>query len=239
MLSATFLPIVVPVLFWAGYHYYKDRHLPEPIGHLALALLLGAVAAGISRLMYLGLDLFGLRYDAYELAATNLWGLFAYAVLVIGVFEETAKFIPFILVVVRFREFDEPIDGIIYASFIALAYAAIENLIYLQYLTPVEAVARGFAGSIVHILFASIWGFFIGRAILRRERVFATALLAITGASLVHGVYDFIVIALPVSALPLSALLVLVVWMWRMLLIRRLHRRHAARTRGGPKTGVR
>ena len=29
------LPVVLPILFWAAYHYYKDRHLPEPVGHLA------------------------------------------------------------------------------------------------------------------------------------------------------------------------------------------------------------
>ncbi len=35
------LPVILPVLFWAGYHYYKDRHLPEPVSHLALAFILG------------------------------------------------------------------------------------------------------------------------------------------------------------------------------------------------------
>ena len=43
------LPVVVPILFWAWYHYHKDRHLPEPVGHLALAFVLGIVAAAISK----------------------------------------------------------------------------------------------------------------------------------------------------------------------------------------------
>ena len=67
-----------------------------------------------------------LRYDAYLLAETNLPGFFAYAVLVIGVIEELAKMIPFLLFVINFKEFDEPIDGIIYGSFIALGFAAVE-----------------------------------------------------------------------------------------------------------------
>jgi RsiW-degrading membrane proteinase PrsW (M82 family) len=50
-----------------------------------------------------------------------------------------------LLIVLRFRSFDEPFDGIIYASFIALCYATTENVQYLQYLTPIEAIARGFA----------------------------------------------------------------------------------------------
>ena len=39
--TAHLLPIVLSILFWAGYHIHKDRHLPEPPGHLLLALLLG------------------------------------------------------------------------------------------------------------------------------------------------------------------------------------------------------
>ncbi len=35
------MPVTLPVLFWAAYHYYKDRHLPEPVGHLLLAFTLG------------------------------------------------------------------------------------------------------------------------------------------------------------------------------------------------------
>ena len=46
------LPILVPVLFWAVYHYHKDRHLPEPLGHLLLVFALGTLAAGISQVLY-------------------------------------------------------------------------------------------------------------------------------------------------------------------------------------------
>ena len=40
------LPIVVPVVFWAIYHYHKDRHLPEPIGNLLLTFSLGSRPTG-------------------------------------------------------------------------------------------------------------------------------------------------------------------------------------------------
>jgi RsiW-degrading membrane proteinase PrsW (M82 family) len=43
----------------------------------------------------------------------------------------------------RFRAFDEDLDGIIYASFIAMGYATMENLHNLEYLTKNEAIARG------------------------------------------------------------------------------------------------
>ncbi|MGI9201722.1 MAG: PrsW family intramembrane metalloprotease, partial [Woeseiaceae bacterium] len=148
-------PIVLPIFFWAAYHYYKDRHLPEPIGHLLLAFIFGVLAAGVSQSLYIGLEPLGLRYDAGYLAETNTPGLLAYCLLAIGPIEELSKLLFFVLIIIRFEEFDEPLDGIIYASFIGLGYAAIENWQYLDYLTPLEALARGFASPVVHIVFAS------------------------------------------------------------------------------------
>ncbi len=217
------LPVILPVLFWAGYHYYKDRHLPEPIGHLLLAFVLGVGSFYLGIWMYQALGVVHLRYDAYVLAETNLPGLFAYAILVIGVIEELAKMIPFVLLVIHFKEFDEPIDGIIYASFIALGFSAVENIQYLQFLTSAEAWARGFASPVIHIVFASIWGYYIGRAYLCGRSLARTIFAALAFTAFLHGIYDFIVIALPAPALPVAALLIVSIWIWRLLLIRDLH----------------
>jgi len=221
-LTVFILPVVVPVLFWSMYHYHKDRHLPEPVGHLVIAFLLGVGAAWIGKGLYLALDLVGLRYDALDLAMNSPWSLFAYSVLAIGPIEELAKMVPFLLVIVRFEEFDEPLDGIIYASFIALGFSAVENLYYLEFLTPADAIARGFAGPMVHILFASIWGYLIGCAYLNGRHLAITVVLSLLSAALLHGIYDFITLSYPPTALPLAALLILAVWVWRMRLIKRL-----------------
>ena len=170
------LPVVLPVLFWGAYHYYKDRHLPEPAGNLALCFLLGLVAAAVSKGMYMALEPLGWRYDAFALAETDTAALFRYAVLAIGPIEEFSKLMPFVLVVVHLKAFDEPLDGIIYASFIALGYAAVENYFYLDFLTRMESIARGFAGPVVHILFASIWAHWITSEWLAERRLLGPAL---------------------------------------------------------------
>jgi RsiW-degrading membrane proteinase PrsW (M82 family) len=69
----------MPVIFWAVYHYHKDRHLPEPLGHLFLAFGLGMLAAGLSQALYIGLEPLGLRFDAGALANTSVAAFFAYA----------------------------------------------------------------------------------------------------------------------------------------------------------------
>jgi len=214
------LPIAAPVLFWAGYHYHKDRHLPEPPGNLLLCLALGFVAAAISKGLYLALEPLGLRYDALALAADRPIALFAYALLAIGPIEELAKLLPFLLVVLRFRAFDEPLDGIIYASFIALGYAAVENYHYLTYLNAFESIARGFAGPVIHILFASIWASWITRAHLTGQSVLRAAARGILVAAALHGLYDFLVLRQAVAALPIAAALIGMIWVWRLRLMR-------------------
>jgi RsiW-degrading membrane proteinase PrsW (M82 family) len=217
------LPIVLPVVFWAAYHLHVDRDLPEPLGQLLLAFALGIGSFFIGAMLYRALGAVGLRRDAFILAANDLPGLFTYAVLAIGVIEESAKLIPFLLIVLRFREFNEPIDGIVYASFIALGFAAMENLLYLPGLATRAAYARGFAGPVVHMVFASLWGYYVGRAWLRRRALAATVVVSLGLTACLHGVYDFVVIGMPEPGLPLAATIITGLWIWRLCVIRDLH----------------
>jgi RsiW-degrading membrane proteinase PrsW (M82 family) len=68
--------------------------------------------------LYIGLEPLGLRFDAVALADTSVVALFSYAMLAIGPIEEISKLLLFVLLVLRLKEFDEPLNGIIYASFI-------------------------------------------------------------------------------------------------------------------------
>ena len=217
------LPIILPVVFWSIYHYHKDRHLPEPPVNLLLCFGFGVLAAGLSKALYIGLGPVGLRFDASLLADTSTLGLLAYSLLAIGPIEELAQLVPFLIFVRRFRAFDEPLDGIIYASFIALGYATVENLYYLDFLTPLEAAARGFAGPIVHILFASIWGFSIGCAHIAGRSVWFAAARGFAIAAGLHGLYDFAVLQISMNALPIAASIILAIWIWRLKLMRTLH----------------
>ena len=217
------LPIILPIVFWSAYHYHKDRHLPEPPVNLLLCFGFGVLAAGLVQALYIGLEPVGLRFDALLLADTSTLGLLAYSLLAIGPIEELAKLIPFMIFVRRFRAFDEPLDGIIYASFIALGNATVENLYYLDSLTTLEAAARGFAGPVVHILFASIWGFSIGCAHIAGRSIWVAAACGFAIAAGLHGLYDFVVLQSSINALPIGALIIVAIWIWRLQLMRTLH----------------
>lgn len=208
--------ILVPGAFWGAYHYYKDRHRPEPVALLLFALLLGVGAAYIGLGLYSLLDSIGFKSDAYSLMHDrNITGLFWYCIFVIGPIEELAKLIPFLLILIWLPHFDEPFDGVIYASFVALGFALHENLSYLPFMEGPEAVGRAFASPMVHILFASVWGYAYGYADEHNcHRGLATFLGFILSAVL-HGFYDFFAIYISVWTHIAPPLVILALWMWR------------------------
>ncbi len=189
-----------------------------------LLLMYGlGIGSGVLVLYAYGvLDRIGLRQDAYVLAQTNMPGLLLYAILVIGLVEEIAKFLPFWLVALRLRSFDEPVDGIIYGSFVALGFATHENIQYLGLLEGPAILARAAAAPLVHILFASIWGYTCGHARAHGRPLLPAALGGLALSATIHGVYDFFEIGLSAWVRSVPAVLVLAIWLWRIQLVRRL-----------------
>lgn len=212
----------MPSFFWAGYYYYNDRHQPEPIFYLLIAFLLGCCAGFFGQLAYIALDRVGLRYDAFELAQKNRVGLFVYALCVIGIIEESVKFLLFWLIIMKFKYFDELIDGIIYASFISLGFATYENFHYAHFVDTRELVARGLASPLVHAMFASIWGYYCGRAHLEQRNIIPASVFGLLTAATLHGFYDFMTIGVPSWLQAGSALLILGIWVWRIWVLKHL-----------------
>lgn len=225
--SSLLIGIIGPTLFWAGYHYCRDRHRPEPTWALVLAYLMGIASGWLGLQGYQLLEGLGLRRDAYLLAEQSLGQLLAYSVLGIGLVEESAKLIPFALLAWRLPQFDDPLDGITYAAFIGLGFASFETLHHAQYMDGAQLWARGLASPLVHVAFASIWGFIAGRAFMAGRGIWGAGLAGLALAALAHGIYDFITIGLGPVARLLAAGLVLVIWLWRMRLVGLWHRRYA------------
>ena len=216
--------IVAPTVFWFLYHSYKDRFRPEPIVPLVLSYLSGFGAG------YLCLKIYelGNRYGVAADPDGNRLVFLLYCVLVVGVLEEACKFAPFRLISMQSRHFDEPIDGIVYASAVALGFASYENFKYMEFLEGRELLARAIASPLMHCMFASIWGYACGRARHDGRPLLRPALIGLGVAALIHGVYDFLVLATHPFVRPATAGIVLVIWIWRMRLIRRLHEEHSA-----------
>jgi RsiW-degrading membrane proteinase PrsW (M82 family) len=102
----------------------------------------------------------------------------------VGLVEEMAKLLPFLLFAYRRREFHGPMDGIVYAVAVALGFATVENTIYTRAFGGDVLVYRAFTSTLAHIAFSGLWGYAFG---LHRR-----AVLAFAGAVALHGAYDLL-----------------------------------------------
>jgi len=186
---------VVPVILsfaWLLFVRRFDRAHPEPMWLVLVTFALGAlstVPAGLAELAFASaspwLDprvvSFGGRAFALPLA-------FVVFTAVVGMSEEGAKLLGS-LFAVRRREFDEPVDGIVYGIVSSLGFAAAENVRYfaMTRLAAPIVVARCFMSVPAHMFFGAIWGYALGaRLVDRRPRVLLFLVLAASG----HGLFD-------------------------------------------------
>ena len=218
--------IIAPALVWILYFYHKDRFQPEPWRNLGLNYLLGLVTAFACVNFFKLLPYLGIPEDPSILMEVHGWPFLIYSIAITGFVEELFKFFPFLLVVLRLKEFDEKIDGIVYASIIALGFASYENARYLAYMEGFELFGRAIASPLTHTIFSSIWGYTTGVAHMRHKSIIAASLKGLALAAIAHGLFNFFTTS---SALRIiSSLLILFIWIWRIRMMEKL--RSAPRT---------
>ncbi len=166
---------VAPGLTLAAFLYSKDLYDKEPPRKLLKAFLLGSVSVFVAA----GLEMIlGNSSPVVE------------AFLYVGLTEELCKF--FVLMVFFYPEpfFDEPLDGIVYAGFISLGFATLENIYYVLDKGFAVGVVRMFLSVPAHAIFGIVMGFFAGGAKFfeKKKAVFLAAALFVP--ALLHGLYD-------------------------------------------------
>ncbi|MBK9515456.1 MAG: PrsW family intramembrane metalloprotease [Flavobacteriales bacterium] len=175
---------------WYRYLTWLDRFEPERTAWILVVFLL---SCGTTFLVFplgsliipnLGLVMDGTAYHDW-------W----YAVIGIGLVEETVKLLPLLVILLFTRQADEPFDLILYASISALGFAFIENM---QYLASSEFHAIGgrvLYASVAHMVFSSNVAYSI--AMTRRAGwPWAVGLFGgLVLASFAHGFYDFWLLA--------------------------------------------
>lgn len=204
-LAALIVPIL-PGLIWLWIFYKTDRYEPEPKRLVLLTFALGVlsiVPAFLGERLGNHLYPFLAQLDAAAASTSgglSPWPLAIGCFLVIGPCEELAKFAAVRFFIYRNREFDEPLDGIIYAAAAALGFASLENVFYVVDFSHGLAIrwgmlgVRSFLALPGHVIFASMWGYALGRARFDPTyRVWPRVLLA---AGL-HGLYDFVLMYPP------------------------------------------
>jgi RsiW-degrading membrane proteinase PrsW (M82 family) len=211
-------------LFWLMYFDVKDRLRPEPRRLLVLAFLIGGGSAFVGVALYRLAAWSGLPGDP----GTTQLSILLYCLLLVGPIEEGVKFLGARALVFRWKQFDEPIDGLVYAGAVAIGFASVENVVYLPYLHWPEQLARALASPLTHSLFSALWGFGTARAFFesrtRTSRLLWQALPLVL-AMVVHGLYDYVLLAH--DATFVASAVALVLWIILIVYARRATRPHA------------
>ena len=218
-----FLLVLIVSIGWIYFFWKLDKHDKEPLSSLIICFILGGISTiPASVINELGIKVFGLRWeDFFEEPFSKSILIFLYLVLVVGINEEVMKFLPVYLYAFRTKHFNEPMDGLVYASASAAGFLFVEDIEYItagfqagflegMYMTFVRIIT-----SPVHILFASYWGIELGLYKKDPSRL-QKLVLAIGLAAFMHGLYDFF--ALNNFIIGIVILIVLIV----IMLIRRI-----------------
>lgn len=184
---------VLPAVFLMRYIYKKDtvekespRLLWACVGRGVLAVIASIVLETIGEAV---LNTSGLKANTPAYTAVL-------AFLVVAVVEEGTKYFFMARLTWRNPEFNYRFDGIVYAAFTSLGFAALENIKYVFSFGLSVALPRAVLSIPGHLGFAVVFGVFYGRARYaanRRQPVKRTVNLIVGYilAVLLHGTYDF------------------------------------------------
>lgn len=214
----------LPPILWLVFYLREDRH-PEPKRLLILVFFGGmasAIVAVFSELFLIGTrESPGLIASAYAGLFTNYLFLFS----VIAFVEEYCKYLAVRFLVLHDRNFDEPIDAMIYMMTAALGFAALENVFFI---VPVfgSSVASGFiltanrflGANLLHALSSGIVGYFLARAFFSPYRHHFLG-IGIIVASLLHAFFNYFIIIRDTFSESIYLLVLLILVMTLMVLI--------------------
>ncbi len=180
---------LAPVFIIAWYIYYRDKWEKEPISLLIASILLGALAV----LPILFVESYLIKNPLF--VSNSIFSAAAYdGFVVAGFSEEFFKFLVFMLLIWGNKNFNEKFDGIVYAVFISLGFAGIENLMYVFNYGIQTGYVRAITAVPLHAIVGVIMGYHFGLAKLGKIAMRPIHLiLALLLPIFFHGLYDWIV----------------------------------------------
>lgn len=183
---------VVPAAILLHYVYKIDPVEKEPGRLLARLLLLGA----LSCIPAIFLETLGLDFFFNGRQAVSIPDLLLENFIIIALSEELCKF-----VFLRLRTWNNPafnyvFDGIVYAVFVSLGFAILENIGYVMEYGASTAIVRAFTAIPGHAIFGVFMGCFYGLAKRaqhagQRGKQLGFSISALAVPVLCHGFYDF------------------------------------------------
>jgi RsiW-degrading membrane proteinase PrsW (M82 family) len=178
---------VAPIAIILFYIYYRDKYEKEPLSLLGKGLIAGMIIT----LPVIFAEKMISSFHPY-LFTGKIGYAFGDAFLVAALCEEAFKLLAVYILVWKNPNFNERFDGIVYAVFVSLGFALVENIMYVFSNGMSTGVARAFTAVPAHAMFGIMMGYYLGLAKFSKSRRLPLFLMAFFIPFLIHGIYDFI-----------------------------------------------
>lgn len=182
--------VSVPGAVWALFFYFQDKKTPEPLPALFNAFWLGISSAVI---VFIPLTTYIFRLPEWlfsDMKMFLLGSVFIYSPIIVIVFYALLR-----LVFYPLADLDEPIDGMVYGSFIGAGFACAKSLVQLSTAGDFTIFYGLYIASVHTIVFASVGacvGYFVGKSKFDKKALEKNALLALISGSILVSLYQFV-----------------------------------------------
>jgi len=181
-----FISSIAPALI-IMYLIYKHDLDKEPIQMLVKAFFGGVLSIFMALAIALPLGLFESVFPSGILRA------FYSAFFCAGIPEEFAKWLIFYWLIKKAPHFDQYYDGILYAIFISMGFALVENIMYVSSGGLSVALIRAVLSVPGHMLFVIPMGYYLSLSKFEAGKEAANhRILSLVLPMLLHGTFDFI-----------------------------------------------
>lgn len=197
MLSVLALALLPPIIL-LYYTYQQDKLQREPVKNLVKAFFFG----GASVFASLCISVPFMNLGLFPQTITSHMDAFRCAFFGAAIPEESAKLLMLWLFLRKCKDFDERMDGIVYAVCIGLGFAAFENIEYImaagsQWVTV--GLSRSLTAIPGHFGFAVIMGYYFSLNHFDRYRAPGAGIKMWLYPVLAHGTYDWIAMSQEVN----------------------------------------
>ncbi len=179
---------ISPAIALVWFLYARSAYRPERKSLVAVLFVLGGISAGIALLLNHLVE----KYTSLWPRAPGLQERLVFWIAGVGLNEEFAKMTVLLAVLYPRRDFRQPAQGLLAGATVAMGFAAVENLVYLERYGTATLIFRSLLTIPAHACFTVPMGVLLAYA-KRAEAVWAKYLLlvaALAGAALLHGSYD-------------------------------------------------
>lgn len=186
---------ILPVILLLSFIYKKDRN-KEPTKLLIKFFFLGVVSTILAVVITVILEAF-IPFLSMNTENMNHFELFIYVFIFIAFIEEFCKWFMTYKVGYNNQEFDEMYDMIVYSTFVALGFAAFENILYVfSENSIIVGISRGLLAVPGHMCDGIFMGYYLSKAKFynlsndkKSENI--NKIKSILIPTLLHGIYDF------------------------------------------------